>query len=101
MTIWWKTDKYDIDITPVEVIKETPQKLRYVSEWMGHKREDTAAKFSEYHNFYPTFEEARTALIERSKRQIQNAEETIKTCSAEIAKLSALTDPSLITGGTQ
>lgn len=100
MTVWWKTNKYDIKITAVEVIKDTPQRIRYVSEWMGHKREETAAKSSEYHNFYPTFEAAKTALIERSKIQRQSAADEEKEFSHAIALLLDMEEP-VVTGGTQ
>lgn len=100
MTIWWKTDNCDIDITPVEVIKETPSRLVYLRiNWEGKKYQDKVNKVSEYHRFYPTFEEARTALIERSKRDRESAAAEEKECANNIAKLLDLKEP--VTGGTQ
>jgi hypothetical protein len=96
--IWWKLTRYNIDIVPVEVVKETPAKLRYIvnCRYGGGERGETSAKVSEYYHFYPSFREAQAALIDRLKSKRAYAAAEAEEATANIAKVLEMTDPSQV-----
>lgn len=88
MTTWYKTSKYGIEIKPVEVTRETPKKVFYTYlDWKNKAHEGQAMKVSDYDHYYTTFEEAKTALIERLKRERQNYTDAEKKAADNIARV--------------
>jgi hypothetical protein len=72
MSTWYKISKYGKpEIKAVEVLKETPKFIVYLYVyWDGKTYERRAAKNTE---FFPTFSEARQALINQLARRVNNA----------------------------
>jgi hypothetical protein len=88
MTTWYKTSKYGIDIKPVEVTRETPKKIFYTFlDWGDKAREGQAMKVSDYDKYYATFEEAKTALVERLKKARQYHADAEKLAANNIARV--------------
>ena len=95
MNIWWKLTRYNTDIVPVEVVKETAAKIRYIDRrWDGSKgSEEVANKVSEYYHFYPSFQEAKAALLDRLKATRERASRESEQATATIAKVLEMEEP--------
>jgi hypothetical protein len=68
MSTWWKVENYRTEITPVEVVKETEKMLEYINPYW--KKPQRVMKGTEY---FPTFAAARTVLLERFTKRMENA----------------------------
>ena len=75
MKIWYEVLNYSNEIKPVEVIGETAKQIVYLSKdlYTGTSRERRTTKSSNYNNFYPTWEAAKAALVNRYQSQIEHA----------------------------
>ena len=70
-TTWYKTNSYNIKITPVEVVSETAQYVTRPPSESYFKRSFREAKGNDYHR---TFAEARTYLLDRTFKVMQSHE---------------------------
>lgn len=73
MARWFKLSEWGKrTITPVEVIKETPEFVVWIQEYLGKPHETKTRKAGE---FFPTFEEARAYLVEDLERKLQRLDD--------------------------
>ena len=100
MVIWYKVNEDDIKIEAVEVIQETPARLRYYDllyVYLGSedRRETTSNKVSAYHQFYPTFKEAQAALVSRLEGERDMHAAKAKRASNDIATVLDMGEPAV------
>jgi hypothetical protein len=93
MSTWWKINKWAVDITPVEVVSNTKCYITIrpdeESRWL-HGREYRQAIGREY---FPTFAEARTQLMEIFSSKMRNAEAERAAAKISWEKLFLLEPP--------
>lgn len=67
-------------IIKVKVVKETDKFVTILRDNKHNDKpyEQREAKFSSWHQFHKTFEDAKNYLIEKSERKIKNIEEDLK-----------------------
>jgi hypothetical protein len=75
---WYRTSKFDYKINPVEVVKSTETSVWILDEYFKKGNIDRKARFSEYNNYWETFELAKEHLITRAERKIRFFEGEIK-----------------------
>lgn len=71
--VYWKLTTYDLSITPVRVYAESTKSLWVESHDKRHPTEIKAVVKRSAH-MYPSWEEARTALVEMLDRKIRQHE---------------------------
>jgi hypothetical protein len=87
--IRYMTEKYGIDITPVEVVKET-EKSVFVQ--VG-KRLDRHAKKTAYDQWFTTWEEAHNFLVKRTQGKIRRLKDDLEGAEENLAELLTLEKP--------
>lgn len=75
---------YATHIEPCEVDRVTDN-----SVFINGKRN---AKFSEWHNYLPTFEASKNFLIHDAKSQVQTAQSRLDSAKEYLAKIEALSE---------
>ena len=80
MNTWYRTTKWNWDIIPVKVIKET-EKCIMIGK-------DRHAKESWNTVYFITHEEARLYLLRRCERQIKHLQDTLDSTKEAFKKLS-------------
>ncbi len=85
MSTWYELRSYSLEIVPVEVEKETNQKILIAAK--GQWRARWAFKRASYSLYYPSLAEARKALRERLNAIINNAREELRKSEAALREL--------------
>lgn len=83
-TTWYKIKMWANKITPVEVINETSKQVVYI-DTRYEQQERRAFKVSEGEGFYPTFAEAKAALVAYQAKQVESAEARLGHARAKLA----------------
>lgn len=74
--IKYKTD-YLGKIEKREIIKETPKQVVYESDWFGKKYMKKEAKHSNYNDWFDTFDEAKSFLLDKSNKRLEALKEQL------------------------
>lgn len=91
MTTWWHVGKYGKAPEPFEVVKETAQRVAYErTAFSGKPQILWVKKWSEYHNYFASYNEARDYIIERAKMKLESAKSTLASCEEELEAALAL-----------
>lgn len=80
--IWYEIRKYDCEIHEVEVVKVTAKQVHMADGWRHFIH-------SAWSNFYPTWEEARDAILIRLSNAVVAAQERLQEASSEQAEVVA------------
>ena len=94
MKIWYEVLSYSNEIKPVEVIGETAKQIVYLSKnlYTGTSRERRTMKSSSFNTFYPTWEAAKAALINRYQSQIEHAQRELARAQRQLQIVQALVE---------
>ena len=86
MIVYWKTREYDTHIEPCQFDHETAQCL---VDLCGRRE----FKVTERDHYYPTWEAARYALLDREQRNLRQLETNLAICRERIETLIRATEP--------
>jgi hypothetical protein len=91
---WYRVRTYGLEITPVEVVKETNSFITIrEKDWEGKPKEYRTAKHSGYERNFESFEDAKKHIIGRLLVRIDTAEQQIQEAKRELAKAECLVKP--------
>lgn len=90
MTTWYEVKLYGMDVRPVEVGRSTDLSV-WVKDFSGKFRRRAIA--SGYESYFPSFDEAKTFLVERETRRLENAKQTVTNGERSLAAVLALEEP--------
>lgn len=92
MSTWYKVTRYSDIPEPVEVVRETPSFVTYLSKSFISDTilEDRAAKVTEFHRFFPTHKEALDYLIKRTTKKFNDAVEACHKAEKTLHNLQEL-----------
>lgn len=86
MKIWYETWKFNSTILPVEVARETESSL-----FLLHgSRERRVAKQSTHNAYFPSFEEAKAYLVERTERRIEGLKSSLDKATMELGLIQRM-----------
>ena len=85
MKVKYKTTKWDVEIQPVEIERET-----IASVWIKGSR---SSKHSEYARFWDTWEEAHTHLLNKAKRQVESLRLQLERAKGELGNIKGMRAP--------
>lgn len=89
MATWYKTNKWDAKIEPVEVVRET-NKCVFILTRGGEQRKDKVGEFGIYH---PTIDAARAHLIEKREAKVQSLRHQLLDVELQLAELRSAAPP--------
>lgn len=81
---------YDLNITPFECEKASKDWISY-SDHKGRRRR--CARWSRFEKYFDTWEEARDFLLDRARKRLQSAHETIEDETKSINALLSMNGP--------
>jgi hypothetical protein len=92
--IWWRTGTYTNEPEPVRIVSHTESTVLALPSW-GGKAPERQRKHTAYHDYYPTFEEAKFEVKKRLEEKIASHKKAIERAkgdlrSAETASESAI-----------
>jgi hypothetical protein len=92
--IMYKTSGYGAEkIDKVEVVKETPKQVVYLSEgFNGKKYERRCAKSGNYENFFNSWKAAHDYLVEKAERSVGNAKERLQGAKSYLGQIKSMKD---------
>lgn len=91
-TTWFETKRYDIQITPVLVEKETEHSVMVVGRY-GGKEARRAAKSSEWSNFHRTWEDAHAYLLQREESKLSAARHALEAANSTFGNVKGMKKP--------
>ena len=78
-------------IEAVEIIRETPKQVVLKPSYPSFiSRERREAKRSDYQNWFDTWEEAKSFLVDEAKKKVALEERNLKIAKARLNEVSAL-----------
>lgn len=92
MSTWYRTNRTDEKIEPVEVVKETAHFVTLAPSGF-YSRERREAKSSEWYSYFPTWKEAHAHLMERTERKVIEARRALELANAEHGNVRGMKEP--------
>lgn len=87
----YKTTRWYIEIEEIEVIRETDNFIIFADEnRYNRKKEQRAAKRSEFHLYHETWEAAHAYLLERAKNRIDQSQSELNKFIGELKIIESM-----------
>lgn len=95
MSEWYRVNRWNADISPVEVVKETPKQLvvRHHEAWRKADIESRRDKRSSSDNYFPTWEEAHAFLMEQADAKLKNARRALEVAQSHHGNVKGMKKP--------
>lgn len=98
---WFKTNRWDLEIQPVEVVKVSEKSVTVREEkWhigsANHPKEYVdrrRSKWSDYDKFFPSWEEAHTHLLRRAEHRLESARRELAAAQGHYGNVKGMKPP--------
>ena len=84
MKRWYKVTSWEDKPEPVEVLKHTDKTVTIQTEWFGKKTTSTRPLLSRNGDYWPSWAEARRAIIDREKARREQAAESARQAAESV-----------------
>lgn len=94
MSTWYKTQKYNAKIEPVEVLRESAKQIVTAeTDWRGKPYQARRNKTGGYDNFFPSWTEAHVYLLDRATRQLDYARVELQQAQNQYGNVVGMREP--------
>ena len=95
IAIWWRINRWEPKITPVQVVAFTPNFVTFLETvtWWGEKSR-LKDRRERRDDIFPTFEEAKSEAIQRTQRLIDSLKEELQRKRTILGQIESLKEQS-------